>query len=114
MWKQIYDHFKDLNPYPPGAHNGECLSRYFVIREGTQSPFIGRGNLLGYRGIDLILFVPANDYTELEDYADEIRERAKGLKWLRKTGVETPALPDDSNKSITMSIEYQLIKRLEG
>jgi len=38
----------------------------------------------------------------------------KELDFLRKTGNETPIIIDDTKKAYTTSIEYQIIKKLEG
>ena len=67
-----------------------------------------------YKLIDIVLFVPLNSYIEVETYMMEIREAMKELIFLRKTGNETPIIVDDSKKAYTTSIEYQIIKKLEG
>lgn len=113
MWKRIFDHLKELNPYPPATHQGECFERYCVIKEGTQNPYYNT-NKLGYKLIDIILFVPLDDYTQMEPYANEIREKMVQLKSIRKTGNETPIIEDDKKKAFTMSIEYQLMRKLGG
>lgn len=115
MWKKIYLKLKEkgLNPYPIGHHEGECENRYCVIKEGTQIPTI-KTNKLGYRRIDIILFVPLGSYLEVEPYMEEVREAMKELKFLRKTGAETPIIIDDEKKAYTTSIEYVLQKKLEG
>lgn len=115
MWKVIYNKLKEkgLNPYPPGKHRGECEEKYCVIRENNQVPYY-YSNKVGYKLIDIVLFVPLNSYIEVETYMLEIREAMKELIFLRKTGNETPIIVDDSKKAYTTSIEYQIIKKLEG
>jgi hypothetical protein len=115
MYKKIYSKLKEnkLNPYPIGGHRGECKEDYCVIKEGTQVPTINT-NKLGYKRIDIILFIPIGSYIEVEDYAKEIRKAMQELKFLRKTGAETPIVVDDEKKAYTMSIEYQVMKKLEG
>lgn len=115
MIRAIYDHLKarDLNPYLPGQHRGECEERFCVIKESTQVPYF-YSNKLGYRLIDIIVFVPLNSYIAVEPYVNEIKSAMKELKFLRKTGNETPVIVDDTKKAYTTSIEYQIQKKLEG
>ena len=115
MFKIIYDKLKEkgLSPYPPGKHEGLCVTPYCVVKEGTQIPSI-QSNRLGQKVIDIIVFVPAASYIGLDPYVKSIRAALKELPYLRKTGFETPAIPDDDKKAHTMSIEYTIIKKLEG
>ncbi len=115
MIKAIYDHLKanNLNPYFIGQHQGECTERYCVIKENSQVPYFN-SNQIGYKTIDIILFLPLNSYIQVEPYVKEIRSAMKELSNLRKTGNETPIITDDTKKAYTMSIEYQILKKLEG
>lgn len=115
MWKVIFDKLREkgLNPYPPGQHKGECTERYCVVKENSQVPYF-YSNKVGYRLVDIILFVPINSYIQVESYINEVREAMKELDFLRKTGNETPIIIDDTKKAYTTSIEYQIIKKLEG
>lgn len=115
MYKEIYLKLKEkkLNPYHIGKHEGKCKERYCVVKEGAQIPNI-RSNRLGYKRIDIILFVPIGSYIEVERYKEDIKKVMKELKFLRKTGLETPVIVDDEKNAYTMSIEYQIIKKLEG
>lgn len=115
MWQDIYTKLRDknLNPYPPGMHKGLCEEPYVVIKEGTQIPNINT-NRLGQRVIDIIIFVPLNSYIAIDPYVKKIRAALKELPYLRKTGGETPIITDDDKKAYTTSIEYVIIKKLEG
>jgi hypothetical protein len=115
MWKVIFDKLKEnnLNPYPPGKHEGLCDKPYCVVKEGTQIPSI-QSNRLGQKVIDIIVFVPLSSYIALEPYMKQIRAALKEVLDLRKTGFETPAITDDDKKAYTSSIEYVIIKKLEG
>lgn len=115
MWKTIFDKLKQkgLNPYPPGQHTGLCDKPYCVVKEGNQLPSL-QSNRLGQRIIDIIVFVPLNSYIALEPYMKQIRFALKELPNLRKTGFETPAVTDNDKKAYTSSIEYVIIKKLEG
>ena len=68
----------------------------------------------GYRLIDIIAFVPVASYISIKPYAEEIKAAMKELPFLRYTGNETPVITDDEVKAYTTSIEYQIIKKLEG
>lgn len=115
MWKSIFDKLreKELNPYAPGQHEGLCDKPYCVVKEGTQIPSI-QSNRLGQRAVDIIVFVPLSSYIALEPYMKSIRSALKELPNLRKTGFETPAVTDDGKKAYTASIEYVIMKKLEG
>ncbi|HHV39114.1 MAG TPA: hypothetical protein GXX70_06470 [Tepidimicrobium sp.] len=115
MWKVIFDKLKEknLNPFPPGQHKGICEEKYCIIKENNQVPYFNT-NRLGYKLIDIILFVPLNSYIQVKPYAVEIRAAMKELENLRKTGNETPVIVDDKKEAYTMSIEYIIQKKLEG
>lgn len=112
MWQKIYKKLeeKNLNPYPPGIYQGECTVRYCVVKENAQSGLMS--NKVGYRLIDIIIFVPMSDYLAAKTYCDEVKLALKELPEIRKTGNETPVIPDDSVKGYTTSIEYQVYKKL--
>jgi hypothetical protein len=113
MWQVIYDKLKEkgLNPYAPGQHTGICNTKYVVVKEQTQAPFFNN-NKVGYRLVDLILFVPVASYVQVEPYAKLIKAAMKELPQLRYTGNETPVIVDDEKQAYTTSIEYQILKRL--
>lgn len=115
MWKTIFDKLKqeNLNPYPPGQHQGLCTEPYVVVKEGNQIPSI-QSNRLGQKVIDIIVFVPLISYVALDPYVRNVRTALKGINGLRKTGTETPAITDDAKEAYTMSIEYIILKELEG
>lgn len=116
MWQRIFNKLRDkgLNPIPLGKHIGECKERYCVIKEQTQSAYFNaRG--LGYRPIDIIIFVPMASYLDVAPYVAEIKAAMRELRPdLRTTGTETPVITDDDRKAYTTSIVYQVMKRLEG
>lgn len=112
MLKEIYDHLKvkQLDPYFIGQHKGSCKSPYVVIKEGSSIPSI-RSNYLGRRIIDIILYVPSESFISMDAYEKKIKTGLKGLKYLRRTGSETPPIPDDGKKAYTKSIEYILQRK---
>ncbi len=116
MWTRIFDKLREkgLNPIPLGKHSGECTERYCVVKEQTQSAYFNaRG--LGYRTIDIIVFVPMASYIAVAPYVAEIKAAMRELRPdVRSTGTETPIITDDERKAYTTSIVYQVMKRLEG
>lgn len=110
-FKQLYDLLKEFNPYPVGKHEGICREPYLVIREGLTVPSLTTRNL-GISYIDIILFVPLDSYVSMAEYKKLVIAKLKGQ--LRKSGVETPIIPDGDIKAYTTSVEYILQKKLEG
>lgn len=115
MWQKVYDELKakGLNPYAPGQHRGLCEERYCVIRESSQLPSI-RSSRTGYRLMDVIVFVPIASYLAVKPYVREIKGALKGLPFLYATGNETPVIADNEVKAYTTSVEYRILKKLEG
>ena len=115
MIVRIFNHLRDkgLNPYFPGQHKGECEEPYVVIRQGSQTPTIGT-NRTGLSIIDILIYTPASSYTYMESYSKEVKAALKELNYLRKTGFETPVILEDDKKAYMISIEYVLLKKLEG
>lgn len=115
MIQDIYTHLKskNLNPYFPGQHKGECEEPFVIVMEGTQMPSI-QSNRIGQQVIDFIIFVPVNSYIAVEPYKNKIKLALKELTYLRKTGLETPVITDDDKKAYTTSIQYVIQKKLEG
>jgi hypothetical protein len=115
MWKTVYDKLKEhsLNPYPPGIHTGECTTRYCVVIEGNQIPSVG-SNRTGQRVLDVIAYIPASNYPAMEVYKKEIKAALKEIQALRCTGFETPIIAEDEKKAFSSSIEYTILKKLEG
>lgn len=115
MVRDIYTKLKNknLNPYFKGQHEGLCKEPYVIVGEGSQIPSIN-SNTIGQKIVDIIVMVPINSYIAIDPYVNNIRQALKELKYLRKTGIETPVIVDDEKKAYTMSIEYVLQKKLEG
>jgi len=115
MWKTIYEKLKadGLNPYPPGKHKGLCNQSYSVVKESNQIPTFYT-NKLGTKLIDVIVFVPLASYVDIEGYKNSIINSLKTIKSIKKTGNETPVIIDDDKQAYTLSLEYKIMKRLEG
>ena len=103
----------ELNPYFLGQHRGLCEKPFIVIKRGSTLPSLN-SNKVGQSIIDIIAFVPENDYLIVEPYKTAIKVALKELDVLRKTGNETPEITDDDKKALTFSIEYIIQKKMEG
>lgn len=115
MEKKIFNKLqeKNLNPFFPGQHQGECTEPYTVIREGTQIPSPS-GRKQGTLSMDIILFTPEESYLEMGKYRSKVRRALLEVEGLRKTGIETPTITEDDKKAYTSSMEYAIYKKLEG
>ena len=88
---------------------GECREKYCVIRESAQVPYFYT-NRLGYRIIDIIVYVPLASYIQVEPYMNDIRAAMKELPFLRKTGTETPIITDDEAKAYRPLLNIRLLR----
>ena len=112
MITKIYTQLKtsNLNSYWPGQHQGLCDKRYCVVKENIQVAF--PNTRVGYRLLDIIVFVPISSYVQVAPYVREIKAALKEFP-LWYAG-ETPIIPDDEKKAYTTSIQYQILKKMEG
>jgi len=97
--------------YPPGIKRGKCEDPYIVLKSDIQSPIAGT-NKVGYKIIDLIIFYPKTKYLEIESYKSQIKTSMNKLKFIRKTGNETPVIIDVDRNAYTTSIEYIVHKKI--
>ncbi len=79
-WQDIYLYLKnnDIDVYSPGQHQGDCLSNYVVIKEGTSIQLQTFSS-----SIDeyiLMCYVPYSKYSELKPFVDKIIELMKGMQ----------------------------------
>ena len=111
MWQKIYLHLKseDIDVYSIGQKQGLCDDPYVVVKESGQYSL--GSNKQGYDLVDIIIFYPIGSYSQLFSYKNDIKNHLAELKYLRKTGNETPVIIDDEVKGYTTSIEYQVIKK---
>lgn len=108
---KVYDYLKENNVecYFVGQHKGECKSKYVVLKDSGTKSLDGR---VGKGYIDIIFYVPQNQYTKCEPFKKSIKEMIKNLKKIRYTGMETGIVTDDEKKALTFSIMYENYKRL--
>lgn len=112
VYEKVFDKLKEneIDVYPPNTHKGEVKSKYTVLLDG------GRTKTLSYTSqtvlLDVLVYVPANRYTDLDPYADEVKELVDKLYPLViPTGNETAAFYDESIKGWMKSVEYRYTVR---
>lgn len=98
-----------LDVYFTGQKWGICEKKYVVIRDAGVMPIYS--NKAGVQLIDIIGYVPESKYTEIEGLKEAIKEAMKGYQ-ARPTGEEGPVVPDNSNKSYSFTITYEIQKLL--
>jgi hypothetical protein len=104
---------KGIESYFIGQHQGECKSSYVVLKDDSTSGQNG-SNKIGAQSIDIIFFVPQNQFTKTKSFKSEVKAYLKELNFLRYTGIETGTVTDTEKKALTFSVLYQIQKALEG
>ena len=107
-WADIFDHLKNANfdVYPPGVKGGECLSPYVVVKDAgiMELTTISSNRAL----FDIMVYVPKNQYSQLEPYLKSLKETMDGLfPMIRPTHTQTTSYFDDTVKAWMVSIQYQ-------
>lgn len=75
VWQIVADilqKYGSLPVFPPATHKGVCKEPYIVLKED------GAGNVIGcssmYRYFRIMIYVPRNEYSKLDQYEAEVRE----------------------------------------
>ena len=114
VWERVFLHLKSkgIDVYSPGQHKGKCTSSYTVVKNTGIVGFEG-SNQIGSQTLDVIIYCPRSNYSDIEPYTVQIQNFLSGLKgYIRSTGNITPVILDDSVNGYTQSIEYQTFQRL--
>ena len=112
IWKLIYSFLKKkgVNIYSPGTHIGECKQKYVVLKKSgstSHSKFSTDVDIY-----TLLIYVPENKYSELDEYIQEIKGIMKELYPLVKPhGLETGSYHDIDKKAHTVSVDYRNYKK---
>lgn len=108
VYEKVFDKLKqnDIDVYPPNTHKGEVKSEYVVLSDGGRtraSNFTSQTVLL-----DALIYVPGSRFTDLDPFADKVKEYADELyPLIIPTGYETPAFYDEAIKGWMKSVEYR-------
>lgn len=107
-WADIYKLLKSnkVNVYSPGTKNGECTSRYVVVKYDGSAQ---HGSLSTDDDFySVMCFVPKEEYSTLLDFVNEIERYMKKLEpMIKPTHQKTPSFYDDSVKAHMISITYK-------
>lgn len=114
VWERVYLHLKSksVNVYSPGQHKGKCTCPYVVIKNNGTTGFEG-SNQIGSQTIDIIIYCPSTNYSDIEPYTLQVQDFVKELKqYIRPTGTITPVILDNSVEGYTQTIEYKTFQRI--
>lgn len=114
VWERTFLHLKSkgIDIYSPGRHKGKCTNPYVVLKNTGTTGFEG-SNQIGSQTLDVIVYCPRSNYSDVESYAVQIQSFLSELKeYIRPTGNITPSILDDSVNGYTQTIEYQTFQRL--
>ena len=109
IWELAMDAFNetDIEIYPPATKNGECKSKYIVVKTAGSTQLSNYSTEQHFYNI--LLYVPQNEYDELEEFKNEVVKaiNEKLFPLLMPTGQEQPDFFDDSYKAHVISIQYR-------
>lgn len=111
--KQIFDVLKEdgTDVYFPMQKQDECKNKYIVVKMDGVNPTM---NVSSERPIYTIMcYVPKNNYTMLEGFIKETKDKLKKLyPLIEYAGNETPSFYDDDVKAHMISFQYQGIRKI--
>lgn len=107
VWKQLYRHLKSkgYDVYGPDQKEGYCNKPYVVLKTGVT---IGLEEISSSeRMYDLLVYVPKDKFSEVEEYTDKLKEDMDEMfPLVRTTGSETEPFYDDSVRAYMTSVQY--------
>lgn len=112
-WGDIYNHLKasGFDVYSPAQHEGECLSKYIVVK------LLGSSRISYFSSVsqqyDILIYVPRTEYSEIEDFVASVKQAMKKLEpMIMPMESQTPTFYDDSVKGHMVSIQYRNSRKL--
>lgn len=112
-WGDIYEHLqsKGFAVYAPGQHKGNCTSKYIVVKVSSKSRITGLSS--ARQLYDLMLYVPTNEYSQLEPFVNEVEEAMKELvPMIMPIHYQSSSYYDDGIKGHMTSIQYRNNRKL--
>lgn len=107
VWAEVYRALKakGYDVYSPGQKQGECKSKYVVVKDDGSTKELGVSSTV--KTITLLCYVPESKYSELGPYVLDVKKTMKGLfPLVRPNGIETPSFLDDAVKAHMISVQY--------
>ncbi|MBV4441152.1 hypothetical protein [Clostridium tyrobutyricum] len=114
VWERVFLLLKSkgVDVYSPAQHEGKCTSSYIVLKNTGTMGFQG-SNQIGSQTLDIIIYCPKTNYSNIEPYTIQIQDFLSELKdYIRPTGNITPVVLDDTVNGYTQTVEYQTFQRL--
>ncbi|MEG1004628.1 MAG: hypothetical protein RSF37_14630 [Clostridium sp.] len=113
MIVKLYEFLKSkgIDTFFIGQRQGECKSNYVVLKDDG---IIGLNNKVGKGYIDLLFFIPQNQFTKCESFKKQVKGLVKEFGKIRYSGQETGIETDNDKKALTFSVLYEVQKKLEG
>lgn len=111
-WKDIFRTLKEAgyDVYAPAKKSGECTEKYIVLAISTIDSVIGTTSVSAL--YDVMLYMPRDSYSQIEDEMEKIREALKKLyPMIISTKFQTPPYYDDSVKAYMTSMQYRNSRR---
>lgn len=109
VWEIISDTLKEngWDVYPPGTKNGECKSKYIVLKQDGSSQVGSFSSQFDY--YMFLLYVPRNEYSKLGTYEMELKKllAEKLFPLLVPTGQKMTDYYDDNYKAHLRTILYR-------
>lgn len=107
-----YLNSKGINVNFPNTHTEVVNEPIVVIKDmGQYNQYNSRG--VGNTLVHLIIHTTQDNYVGLLNFRDNVKRAMLGMgRLVKPTGFETPILNDDTKKSYTVSIEYEVSKKL--
>ena len=111
-WQDIFLHLQKsgIDVYSPGTKDGECTSRYIVVKNDGSSklPNISTEDDL----YSIMCYVPKEEYSLLEPFVQKTKKIMKDLEpMILPYGSQTPSYYDDRIKAHMVSIMYKNHKK---
>lgn len=112
-WQDLYFHLKSkgFEVYAPGQHEGECKSKYVIVK------FDGTVNIFGFSSrrdlYNIMCYVPQKNYSELDGFVQDVRAAMSEIRPLFMQYDEQPSFfsYDEAARAHYVSIEYCNIKK---
>ena len=112
-WQDITRHLTEngFDARSPGISVGKCKEPYIVVKHNGSSRYTGISTNIDV--YDLLIYVPKDNYSDLEVLVLSVKEVMKKLEPLVfPNGSETPSFYDDGFQAHMISIEYRNYKKM--
>lgn len=99
--------------YDPGTQGGKCQAPYAVCHDMGTTPMAGTKGMLGKQLYEIICFVPYQKQAMLHDLVTSVKAALAPITPLKWTGEQAPTGIESTYEAASMSLLYQVPKRLQ-